>query len=118
MTESIRVGNVGITARDFARTVAFYRDVLELAVHFESDTAVFFRGGTVFLVVIDADKSEPQFAPDGRGIWLDVYVPDLAGVRERLVAAGREIAKEWQDDGRKFLVTTDPEGNLLEFVEG
>jgi catechol 2,3-dioxygenase-like lactoylglutathione lyase family enzyme len=112
-----RIQNVGLTSLHYERTLAFYRDLLGLGVHWQSDQACFLRAGAVFLAIVDAAKGEPEFRPTGRGIWLDLYVDDLDVVQNMLEGAGATIRKKWETADGRLLLTEDPDGNLVEIVQ-
>jgi hypothetical protein len=47
-----------------------------------------------------------------------IVVSDLVEAKRRLIAAGMSssIRKEWEDDERKYILVSDPDGNLLEII--
>jgi predicted enzyme related to lactoylglutathione lyase len=97
-----------LQAADMGRAVAFYRDVFDLAVRFESpdwsvvawkDAQIALHGG-----------GSGEFADTGLGIEVD----DIDAACERVVAAGGSVrAAPWSnpEEGIQLAQLTDPEGN-------
>lgn len=63
---------------------------------------------------VDVDS---DFAPTGRGIYLDLLADDLTAARSALRAGSVPILKEWRDHNGEFLLVADPDGNLLEIYQ-
>ncbi|QKW35702.1 VOC family protein [Actinomadura sp. NAK00032] len=103
---------------DPARTQAFYRDVLGLAVHREfgpadSPGVVFFLGPG-FLEVSGHGAGETGASPL---IWLQVR--DVRAEHERLAAAGARVAREPREEpwGLVEMWIEDPDGVKIVIVE-
>jgi catechol 2,3-dioxygenase-like lactoylglutathione lyase family enzyme len=109
----LRLQNAVLPSSHFEETVAFYRNTLGLEVLQEGPGFCFFRAGSANIAVHQAE-GESDFAPTGRGIYLDLLVDDLAAARSALEEAAVPIRKEWRDHNGEFLLVADPEGNLLE----
>ena len=108
-----RIDHVGINTSDFARALAFYRDLLGLRVLAEgtfsdSETAALLGLESVELHIADLDSGDGRVVelieyrrPRGARVAFQLYdwsvihiaftVDDLTQVRERLVAAGISI---------------------------
>lgn len=112
----LRLQNVVLPSRRFNEAQAFYRSVLGLEVHAEGPGFCFFRAGNVYIAIHKVD-SDSDFAPTGRGIYLDLLVDDLATARSALEAGSLAILKEWSDHNGDFLLVADPDGNLLEIYQ-
>jgi catechol 2,3-dioxygenase-like lactoylglutathione lyase family enzyme len=104
---------------DPARSRAFYRDTLGLAVYREfgpadSPGTVFFLGNG-FLEV--SGHSDGALVTQGLAIW--VQVRDLAGEHERLAAAGVHVLREPREEpwGLREMWVEDPDGVRLVLVE-
>jgi predicted enzyme related to lactoylglutathione lyase len=102
---------------DPARSQAFYRDVLGLAVYREfgppeSPGLVFFLGNGLLEVAGHAE--EP---PRGLSLWLQVR--DVATEHERLRAAGVRVLREPRTEpwGLVEAWVTDPDGVRIALVE-
>jgi catechol 2,3-dioxygenase-like lactoylglutathione lyase family enzyme len=108
-------GRVLVRPVDPARSLAFYRDVLGLAVYRE------FPGGTVFFLgggyLEVSGKGEPG-ADDGRiRLWLQVR--DLAAAHRELQARGVTVVREPRREpwGLDEMWIADPDGLRIVVVE-
>lgn len=103
--------------KDYARTVAFYRDSLGLAIAREySGGTVFYAGQT--LIEIAGHGAPPDGAPPFPGaLWLQVR--DLAATQEQLAERGVTIAREARQEpwGLHEMHVDDPDGISLIFVQ-
>ena len=103
--------------KDYARTVAFYRDSLGLAIAREySGGTVFYAGQT--LIEIAGHGAPPDGAPPFPGaLWLQVR--DLAATQEQLMDRGVTIAREARQEpwGLHEMHVADPDGISLIFVQ-
>jgi catechol 2,3-dioxygenase-like lactoylglutathione lyase family enzyme len=104
------LGAVVLIARDFARQVAFYRDVLALPLEWQGDDAAIFRCGDQKLAVF-AKAHHPQAVMRLGGashglshLQLDIDPAQRAALAARLDAAGCRAY------GENF---EDADGNLL-----
>jgi catechol 2,3-dioxygenase-like lactoylglutathione lyase family enzyme len=103
--------------KDYARSVAFYRDGLALAIARE------YAGGTVFyagqsLIELAGHGAPADGAPPFPGaLWLQVR--DLAAAQRELQERGVAIAREARREpwGLHEMHVTDPDGVTLIFVE-
>ena len=102
---------------DPARSQAFYRDVLGLAVHREFGPpehpgVVFFLGNGLLEVSGSGDE-----LPRGMALWLQVR--DVAAEVERLAAAGTSVLRGPQTEpwGLVEAWVADPEGVRIALVE-
>ena len=99
---------------DRARSTAFYRDVLGLAVYRE------FPGGTVFLLgggFLEVSGQSDNGPTPATAVWLQVR--DLAAVAAELVVRGVEVLREPRREpwGLDEMWITDPDGLRLVLVE-
>ncbi|MDW5614123.1 MULTISPECIES: VOC family protein [Mycolicibacterium] len=103
--------------KDYARSVAFYRDGLGLAIARE------YAGGTVFyagqsLIELAGHGAPADGAPPFPGaLWLQVR--DIAAAQEQLRERGVPIARDARREpwGLHEMHVTDPDGVTLTFVE-
>lgn len=103
--------------KDYAQSVAFYRDGIALAVARE------YAGGTVFyagqsLIELAGHGAPADGAPPFPGaLWLQVR--DLAAAQHELQERGVAIAREARREpwGLHEMHVTDPDGVTLIFVE-
>jgi methylmalonyl-CoA/ethylmalonyl-CoA epimerase len=86
-----RIGQISMTARDFDRAVAFYRDVLGLPFLFKAppQLAFFDCGGVRLLVDVPQDK-----AFDHPGSILYFAVDDIRATYQLLVSRGVKFRDE------------------------
>jgi catechol 2,3-dioxygenase-like lactoylglutathione lyase family enzyme len=103
-----------VRPRDHARSLAFYRDTLGLAVYreFPGGTAFFLGGGLLEL----SGQGDIGPGPDVV-VWLQVR--DLAGTARDLEALGVPIARERRQEpwGLWEMWITDPDGLRIVLVE-
>ena len=117
-----------LVVADFAKSLAFYRDVLgaELTREYGGDSAVFSFNGAWLLIVIDGDptpdKPGVSFAPpaDRNRVShaMTIRVPDCRAAYETLLARGAVFITPPIDNGpetRCFF--RDPDGHLFEISE-
>lgn len=108
-----------VTSR-FYETWDFYTAHLGFRTQCEHDAYVHLvhPDGAQFGVLreeIDGLPAELVSATDGRGIWLNLEVPDADAAHERLRAAGVDIVEEPEDKpwGSRQLLVRDPNGVLV-----
>jgi predicted enzyme related to lactoylglutathione lyase len=112
----ILAARVLVRPADPARSLAFYRDVLGLAVYRE------FPGGTVFFLgggYLEVSGQAPAPAePDGRvRLWLQVR--DLAAAHRTLVERGAAVLRAPRREpwGLDEMCVADPDGLRIVVVE-
>lgn len=103
--------------KDYARSVAFYRDGLGLAIAREYAGGTVFYAGQSLIELAGHGAPADGAAPFPGALWLQVR--DLAAaqreVQERGVAIAREARQEpW---GLREMHVADPDGVTLIFVE-
>jgi predicted enzyme related to lactoylglutathione lyase len=106
-----------IKTRDFDRSLAFFRDVIGLAVEEEwtdaGHGATLTAGGPARIELLDLPDSAPL--PELESLFLGLQVDDIDPIHRRAVDAGTEIVREPADrpwGGRGFVVR-DPNGVAL-----
>jgi catechol 2,3-dioxygenase-like lactoylglutathione lyase family enzyme len=134
-----RAHHVGLTVSDLDRAVAFYRDVLGLAVvdRFSVDgeafaTGVGVDGASAEFAHLDADGVRVElvtYDPEGAAVesgtvnrpgtaHVGLSTPDLDAFYESLPAdVETQSAPQRTASGTKILFVRDPEGNLVEVLE-
>ena len=111
----VLAGRVLVRPVDHARSVAFYRDVLGLAVYRE------FPGGTVFFLgggyLEVSGQGDAPAQPDSR-VRLWVQVRDLAATHRELVARGATVVREPRREpwGLDEMWVVDPDGLYIAVV--
>jgi predicted enzyme related to lactoylglutathione lyase len=132
MTRSYIVENGGIVitgvqdiyynVQNMGRAVAFYRDVLGLAV---TDESPHFTGLDVAGVRLGlhwmGGTAVPPIPHDAHGSHaggsLTFRVSDIAVAREKLAAQGVKILGSSDNPWGKLVVFTDPDGNVLKLMQ-
>ena len=110
------IGQIAVNAKDIARAVAFYRDVLGMRFLFEAPPRLaFFDCGGVRLILAEPDK--PEFDHPGSIIYYKV--DDLSAAHGALVARGvafdhaPQLMARMPDHELWMAFFRDSEGNLL-----
>jgi catechol 2,3-dioxygenase-like lactoylglutathione lyase family enzyme len=109
--------NTILYCRNWAETIAFYRDVLRLSVSYQKDWFIEFHiAGNTYLSVADEQRASINSA-SGSGITLSWQVTDIAQAHNSLRAqdiSATEVERKW---GALVCYFTDPEGNRIELWE-
>ena len=98
----------------WAATVAFYRDRLQLSVTYANDWFVEFQLGTTSYLSIADHRRATIRSANGDGVTLSWQVADLPAAAQQLQDVAIDcsaIAKRW---GADVLYFHDPEGNRIE----
>lgn len=103
---SARLTSVVVQASDLDASSAFYARTFGFEPFHRDATSCFLRTGASHLVLI-------QVGVPTVNLCLDLTVPDLDAAAESLRAAGVEFQRSPQ-----MLVLHDPDGTLVELVEG
>ena len=108
------IGHVAVTVRDLPRAVAFYRDVLELKLLFETGGMAFFDCGGIRLMLSPPEKSDAIYSS-----IIYYKTADIGATAAAIVAKGVKfdapphfIAK-MPDHDLWMAFLRDPERNLL-----
>ena len=112
-----QLGQIAIPVQELERAVAFYRDVMGLAVIHEAPGAAWFRleNGTELHIYGPGDEDHDFFGP---GPVVGLEVDDFDAVRARMIAAGVEFIGEPQrDGGTVWNHFRGPDGNVYEIME-
>ena len=106
--------NTILYCENFNRTMAFYRDILNLAIHYETDWFVEFKlRDQTYLSVADASRATVGSAKGG-GTTLSFQVEDVDRAHALLCDLGLKtsgIKRVWES--RAFYIY-DPEGHRIE----
>ena len=105
-----RVDFVDIPARDVERSIAFYRDVLELPQNPRVPTE--FEAGNVTLAIWRPEAQGLEFKSNGEG-GIALRVADVAAARAELEAKGVDFIGERDSGVCKMAFFSDPDGNSL-----
>ena len=114
MIEIQRTDFVAVPTQDLARAAQFYGDTLGLTKNPNStERWIEFETGNTTLALVSPEHLDAPFAPLPIGSIV-FRVPDVAGAKEKLEAAGVEFTGESWDSGVCHgAVFTDPDGNGL-----
>ena len=104
----VRLGSTVLNVADLPRMAAFWSAALGLEVTGD-DAFVVLRGGRTNLSLQRADT--PVTARDQA--HLDLYSDDVDAQVERLVSLGARREREVAEDGDRYVVLLDPEGNAF-----
>lgn len=121
--------------RDLARSRAFYCGVLGFAEKFgrPEDGFLYVEMGHA-QIMLEALPDDPEQAwitaeleaPFGRGLNLQIEVPDVRSIHDRVMAAGlapyRPLRTSWyregaHENGQEEFLVQDPDGYLLRFMQ-
>ena len=108
-------GRVLVRPTDLARSTAFYRDVLGLAVFRE------FPGGTVFFLgggyLEVSGRADPGTVDERVRLW--VQVRDVAAANQELLSRGAAVLREPRREpwGLEEMWVADPDGIRIAVVE-
>jgi catechol 2,3-dioxygenase-like lactoylglutathione lyase family enzyme len=112
----VLAARVLVRPTDPARSLAFYRDVLGLAVYreFPGGTVFFLGGGYLEVSGHAADGAGPE---ERTALWLQV--PDVAAAHRELVARGATVLREPRREpwGLDEMWVADPDGLRIAVVE-
>ena len=117
-----------LVASDYARSLAFYRDVLGATVVRQITDALCLLslGGSEFLLTVGGSPTRdkptvtftPPTSPDMVSSELNIRVPDCVAAYEVLRSRGAEFLTppvDWGYEVRAFL--RDPDGHLIELTQ-
>ena len=108
-----------IFVSDMPRSVAFYRDVLGLALRFDSEWWSEFETGATRLCLHKANTGEPG-TPTARGTChIGLAAADLDAFHVRMLAAGTHVveAPKMQEFGARMATYADPDGLCINVAE-
>lgn len=124
-----------LSVRDWERSRAFYRDMIGFAVSYERPEEGFsyLKLGSAALMIDQtgvgrdfiAAGAAPEY-PFGRGMNLQIRVPSVSAILERLAGAGTALLIQPEDKwyrrhdievGNRQFVVADPDGYLLRLFE-
>ena len=121
MSEIMGIHHASLLVADTARALAFYRDLLGLAVIAERPDLGFpgawLRVGAQQIHLLELPNPDPvtgRPAHGGQDRHLALHVQDLDGLAGRLEQAGIPFTRS--RSGRAALFCRDPDANALEFI--
>ena len=105
-----RVDFVDVPSRDIERSIAFYRDVLELPQNPHEPTE--FEAGNVTLAVMTPHTHDYEFTQLPPST-IALRVRDVAAAKAALEAAGLEVGEMWDSGACHGAGVNDPAGNRI-----
>ena len=106
--------NTILYCRNWNQTVRFYRDVLDLVVHFETDWFVEFHLTAIaYLSIADAACATIP-SGGGDGVTLSFRVTDIESEYRRLISFGITPGPMETKWGSRTFFFRDPEGHRIE----
>ena len=115
---AVELRAVNVPCARFPEARRFYADLLGLAVAGRGRTHLALMAGSTRIILLDTSRVAGFTRGSSQGLYLELAVPDLAAVRDRLEGAGARVYQPRRDAHQgKLLTVEDPEGNLLNLVE-
>ncbi|MFP4131457.1 MAG: VOC family protein [Thiohalospira sp.] len=115
------IHHVAVLVADLERSLAFYRDLLGLAVDparpdlgYPGAWLTVGRRQLHLMVLPDPDAGAERPAHGGRDRHIALAVDEVEALAERLEAAGVAVTRS--RSGRAAIFCRDPDGNALEFT--
>lgn len=106
--------NTILYCQKWAETVAFYRDILQLAISHQTDWFVEFQlADNAYLSIADIQRATIRSA-SGQGITLSWQVADVDITRKTLQEQGVEVTTIQQKWGGRLFYLHDSEGHRIE----
>ena len=107
-----KLGAISIDTSDPVGLSAFYRELLDLEVLFESDAFIALKGGPVLIGVQKVDDYQPPAWPDGlpKQLHLELAVSDLDEAETKVLAIGAS-KPDTQPNPDLWRVLVDPAGH-------
>lgn len=105
------LGRTVIPTDKFEETISFYQTILDA--HFAIGKVKAIAKVENFLLSIVKNDADYVLFPTGNGIYLDFLVSDLPSLQSRMQES--IVVKEWEELGETFILTKDPNGNLVLF---
>ena len=116
------IGHVSVIVADTARALAFYRDVLGLAVEPSRPElgypGAWLRVGAQQIHLLELPNPDPTAGRPthvGRDRHAAIHIAELDALKAALERAG--VPYTMSRSGRRALFCRDPDGNGLEFIE-
>jgi methylmalonyl-CoA/ethylmalonyl-CoA epimerase len=114
--EITSVGQIGITVKDLARAVAFYRDVVGLKFLIETAGMAFFQCGTTRLMMTLPEKEKPEST---YSTIIYYKTAEITAAAEAMISKGAKfdapphLIAKMPDHDLWMAFLHDSEGNLL-----
>ena len=115
-TGSTELRGLTLPCLEFEATRHFYVDLIGLVVKSQGRQHLLLDGGGCRIVLMDAGRVPGFSRSEGQGIYMELAVPDLAGLEERLKRENHRVFRPRSDSDGRLLTVQDPEGNLINLV--
>jgi predicted enzyme related to lactoylglutathione lyase len=107
---SVSIGNIVIDTRDIEKATTFWREVTGYSVSSSGDTAVYLEDPENKAVGLSLQQV-PEPRRGKNRVHLDLFTDDLAGETERITGLGGSEVERYNEDGSRWTVMSDPDGN-------
>jgi catechol 2,3-dioxygenase-like lactoylglutathione lyase family enzyme len=125
MLDGLRFEGLTLTVDDVEKSLAFYRDKIQLDVKFVSLPAfalISAGSGTIGLLAFEEARKDGTVATtpeQRRGIHVEFSTDDLDGLYTTLLANGVEFITPPHDEPwERSMTALDPDGHSVEFAQG
>jgi lactoylglutathione lyase len=101
-----------LTAKELAKSIAWYRDILGCEVLYENDGAAGIKAGDVFIYLNQDDGKRGWERVKGEGFALQLVADNVDDVASRIKAAGGTLESDPADMpwGQRMFRLVDPDG--------
>jgi lactoylglutathione lyase len=101
-----------LTAKELARSIAWYRDVLGCEVAYENESSAGIKAGDVFIYLNQDDGKRGWERVKGEGFALQLVADNVDDVASRIKAAGGTLESDPADMpwGQRMFRLVDPDG--------
>jgi catechol 2,3-dioxygenase-like lactoylglutathione lyase family enzyme len=118
VSEGAELRAVNIPCAKFPESRRFYVELLGLQMAGRGRSHIALAAGASRIILLDTSRVSGFSRGNSQGLYLELVVPDLAAVRERLHADGARLYQPRREAHQGRLITVeDPEGNLINVVE-
>jgi catechol 2,3-dioxygenase-like lactoylglutathione lyase family enzyme len=114
MSTETKLAGITLPSKNLEKSLEFYRDVVQFQEYVVQENAAFFTTGSAPLAIYRAG-SDPDMDASGRGLFINVIVDDLNGLKNRLFAFGTDPIREWKEGDEIHVLVADPDNNRVEF---
>lgn len=114
MTTETKLAGITLPSKNLERSLEFYRDVVQFKEYVVQENAAFLTTGSTPLAIYRAGNDSEMDA-SGRGLFINVIVDDLNGLKNRLSAFGTDPIREWKEGDEIHVLVADPDSNRVEF---
>ena len=111
------INHVTLSVRDTARSIAFYRDVLQFRAVARWPKGAYFLAGDLWLAIVEDARVRDGALPEYTHVAFSVSQADFQAAAGRIRGSGARVWKENRSEGAS-LYFEDPDGHKLEIHVG